>query len=147
METDQNYIQFTLGEQDYALQMSHVREIIKPLEVRKLLGSPNFVLGVVKLRDEIVTIIDLHEKFNLAAATENGEPRIIILEYDNENIGLNVDNVVEIVEDALVDSVPTTVHCGTVREIIKQADRLIPILDINKLFTEDITVWLNDDNC
>jgi purine-binding chemotaxis protein CheW len=68
-ETKQ-YIQFILGQENLAVEMGYVREIIKPLEIRKLLGCPTFVLGVCKVRDEIVTIIDLHKKFCISTTDQ-----------------------------------------------------------------------------
>ena len=133
------YIQFKLGEQSYAVEMSSVREILKPVKVLKLLGAPEFVQGVAKVRDSVITIIDLRKKFGiLDTNSENEEPRIVVLECQSESIGLWVNDVVEILETDTIEKIPSLVHYGTITEIIKLEEELIPILNGPRLFTEKI---------
>ena len=136
------YIQFKLGDQDYVIEMKYVREIIKPIEITKLLGSPNFVHGVTKLRDKILTIISLHNKFRIMNSAQ-GEPRIIIFEYGNEKIGLTVDEVVEIIETNHIEKIPSFIHYGIIHKLIKLQDNIIPILDVEILFSKEVATWLN----
>jgi purine-binding chemotaxis protein CheW len=136
------YIQFKLGEQDYVIEMLYVREIIKPVEITKLLGSPNFVQGVTKLRDKVLTIISLHKKFKIMNLVK-GEPRIIIFEFGNEKIGLIVDEVVEIIETNHIEKIPSFIHHGIIHKLIKLQDNIIPILDVEILFSNEVATWLN----
>ncbi|MHB8125529.1 MAG: chemotaxis protein CheW [Desulfitobacteriaceae bacterium] len=146
MSSLKQYIDFTLGTENYAIEMGYVREIIKPIKVMKLLGAPNFVKGVSKVRDDMITIIDLHQKFNVdSAACKTGEPRIVILEFVSENIGLLVDDVVEILESDNLENMPSLIHFGIIREILNLEDKIVPILDIERLFSIDVTQWLNSD--
>lgn len=55
------FIDITLGTENFAIEMGYVREIIKPLEIKKLLGAPEFVRGVSKVRNDVITIIDLRK--------------------------------------------------------------------------------------
>ncbi len=147
MTETKQYIQFTLGQENYAVQISSVLEIIKPLEVRNLIGAPSFVLGVCQVRDELIIIIDLHKKFCISTANlEKGEPRFIILEFESKHVGLYVDDVVDIIETISIEEVPDIVHYGTICDIIKLEDGLIPILDIDQLFPNNATTWLNSGN-
>ena len=140
------YIEFTLGTENYVIEMDYVREIIKPLHITKLVGSPEFVKGVSKVRDNVITIIDLNQKFNIDSATcEVNEPRIIILEYNSENVGLLVDDVVDILESDNLENTSSLIHFGIISEIMKFEDRILPILDIERLFSSDVTQWLNSD--
>ena len=99
MNEMKQFIQFKLGILDYAVEMSNVREIIKPVKVTQLLGAPAYIKGIAKVREGVVTIIDLRKKFNISPSDE-GEPRIMIFEssLETEKIGLWVDDVVEILE-------------------------------------------------
>lgn len=143
------FIEFTLGVEHYAVEMSYVREIIKPVNVMMLLGAPKFIKGVAKVRGDVITIIDLHRKFNVDTATcENGEPRIVILDSSLdkvEKVGLLVDEVLEILESDNIDSIPSIIHFGIIRNIIKLKDNIIPIIDIDRLFSGEVSNWLNSE--
>lgn len=144
MDVAKQYIEFKLGNQNYAVKMKYVREIIKPLEITSLLGSPEFVKGVSKVRDDVITIIDLRDKFNINLTNQaDGEPRIVILEHEEGTLGLYVDDVVEILESSSVEQIPNMIHHGVIQEIIRLKETLTPILDVNRLFSEDVTNWLN----
>ena len=147
MDEMRQFIQFKLGQDDYAVEMSCVREIIKPVDVIQLLGAPTFVQGIAKVRDGIVTIIDLRKKFVIATTSE-GEPRIMIFEStkETERIGMWVDDVVEILESNRIEPIPAIIHQGTIKEIIKTDDHIIPVLDIKQLFTIDVITWLESEN-
>lgn len=147
MDEMKQFIQFKLGLDDYAVEMSCVREIIKPVNVIQLLGAPAFIQGIAKVRDGVVTIIDLRKKF-LIAPTSEGEPRIMIFEStkETERIGLWVDDVVEILESNRIEQVPAIIHQRTIKEIIKTEDCIIPVLDIKQLFTNEVMTWLGSEN-
>jgi purine-binding chemotaxis protein CheW len=125
------------------MEMSCIREIIKPMNVIQLLGAPKFVQGIAKVRDGMVTIIDLRKKFVITPASE-GEPRIMIFESTNETerIGMWVDDVVEILESNSIQPIPTIIHHGIIKEVIRTKDHIIPILDIKQLFTNEVMTWL-----
>ncbi|MDP4160502.1 MAG: chemotaxis protein CheW [Bacillota bacterium] len=146
MDEVKQFIQFKLGLHNYAVEMSCVREIIKPVEVRQLLGAPEFVQGIAKVRDGVVTVVDLRKKFVIEPSDE-GEPRIIIFESEKETekIGLWVDDVVEIMESGSLEKVPNIIHRGAIKEIIKTEDTIIPVININELFSGDVLTWLNSD--
>jgi purine-binding chemotaxis protein CheW len=141
------YIDFILGTEDYAIEMGYVREIIKPVHITKLIGAPEFVKGISKVREDVITIIDLHQKFNVDSANcEADKPRIIILELNSENIGLLVDDVVNILESDSIENIPSLIHFGTIREIVKTDDNIIPVFDIERLFSSDLSQWLNSED-
>ncbi|MHB8074962.1 chemotaxis protein CheW [Desulfosporosinus fructosivorans] len=146
MDEMKQFIQFKLGILDYAVEMSSVREILKPVNVTQLLGAPAYIQGIAKVRDGVVTIVDLRKKFNIAP-TDEGEPRIMIFEsnLDTERIGLWVDDVVEIQESNSIEQAPSIIHKGIIKEILKLDNAIIPVLDIEKLFSSDIINWLGSD--
>lgn len=147
MDEMKQFIQFKLGLQDYAVEMSCVREIIKPVKVTQLLGAPEYIQGIAKVRDGVVTIVDLRKKFGITP-TDVGEPRIMIFESnkETEKIGLWVDDVVEILESNSIEKVPNIIHMGTIKEIIKTADDIIPVIDVKELFSNDVLAWLGSND-
>lgn len=147
MDEMKQFIQFKLGLHDYAVEMSSVREIIKPVKVTQLLGAPAYIQGIAKVRDGVVTIVDLRKKFNITS-TDEGEPRIMIFESNSETekIGLWVDDVVEILESNSIEQVPSIIHRGTIKEIIKVQDGIIPVMDIKELLSQDVVAWLGSSD-
>ena len=149
MDEMKQFIQFKMGLNDYAVEMSCVREIIKPVKVIELLGAPEFVQGIAKVREGVVTIIDLRKKF-LIKPTDEGEPRIMIFESDKETekVGLWVDDVVEIleVEGNSLERIPDIIHQGTIKEIIKTKDNIIPVIDVEQLFSNEVLTWLGSSD-
>jgi len=143
MDEMKQFIQFKLGLHDYAVEMSSIREIIKPVKITQLLGAPAYIQGIAKVRDSVVTVVDLRKKFEIDP-TDEGEPRIMIFESnkETEKIGLWVDDVVEILESNTIEQVPNIIYRGTIKEIIKTTDNIIPVLDVNKLFSNDVLTWL-----
>ncbi|MDP4125933.1 MAG: chemotaxis protein CheW [Bacillota bacterium] len=141
------FILFKLGLDNYAVEMSCVREIIKPVKVIELLGAPEFIQGIAKVRDGVVTIVDLRKKFEIAP-TDEGEPRIMIFESakETERIGLWVDDVVEILENDSLEKVPNIIHHGIIEEIIKTTDSIIPVINVERLFSDDVLTWLSSAN-
>ncbi|WP_407312874.1 chemotaxis protein CheW [Desulfosporosinus sp. SB140] len=149
MDEVKQFIQFKLGLQDYAVEMRCVREIIKPVEVKRLLGAPEFIQGIAKVRDGVVTIVDLRKKF-VIPPTDEGEPRIIIFESseekEKEKVGLWVDDVVEILESSALEKIPGIIHRGAIQEIIKTEEDIIPVIDVTQLFSHEVVTWLGSDN-
>ena len=147
MDEMKQFIQFKLGLHDYAVEMSSVREIIKPVKVTQLLGAPEYIQGIAKVREGVVTVVDLRKKFEIAP-TDEGEPRIMIFESDKETekIGLWVDDVVEILESNSIEKVPSIMHRGTIKEIIKTNENIIPVIDVKELFSDSVLEWLNTSN-
>lgn len=147
MDEMKQFIQFKLGLQNYAVEMSSVREIIKPVKVTQLLGAPTYIQGIAKVRDGVVTIVDLRKKFDITP-TDEGEPRIMIFESNSETekIGLWVDDVVEILESNSIEQIPNIIHRGTIKEIIKLEDEIIPVMNIKALLSQDVVAWLGSSD-
>src|SRR3989339_902212 len=89
-------IVFQLGNEEYAVPITSVQEIIMPLIPTKIPKSPSFVEGVINLRGHIIPIIDGRKKFQLNTETQSKESRIMVLDIEHEVIGLIVDAVCEV---------------------------------------------------
>ena len=125
-------ITFLLDEQEYALDVHAIREIIKPPEInRKILVDPA-IRGVIDLRGELINIVDLRVCFKLPEMETTANSRIIILQGEI-NSGILVDAVKEVIhyEEEQVLSIPVLengqksfsgiVDCGSGRNVIKLA--------------------------
>jgi len=104
-----------------------------------------FIEGVVNLRGQIITVIDLAKRLDLPSAGKTDATRIMVVEVGEDTVGMIVDSVSEVlrlsaddIEDtpALID---TEVHEQYLRGVGKSEDRLLILLDLNEvLSTEEI---------
>ncbi len=86
-------VTFYLGDVLFGIDILAVQEIVRQLEVTKAYGSPEFVYGVLNLRGQIMTIIDIGKKLGLDERESKQGGRIIIVNSSNEPIGLLVDGI------------------------------------------------------
>ena len=76
---DKEYLSFVLGDENYALDITTVKEIRGYEQVTKIANAPAFIKGVINLRGDIVPIVDLRIKFNVGEATYNDFTIVIML--------------------------------------------------------------------
>ena len=139
-ETAQELTIFQVADISCGLDISDVQEINKHIDITKAYGSPDYVRGIINLRGEIVTVIDLRKKFGMEMEELNENMRVVIVESQGENIGLLVDRIDDIVlaDPKLIEPPPSNVS-GVTGEfftgILKTDDSLITILDIHNLLS------------
>ncbi len=89
---------FYLGDALCGIDIRKIQEINKLIDMTRVPQAPDYVLGVLNLRGEIVTIIDLGRKLGLSPAQITSESRNIIINHRGENVGLLVDRIGDVVE-------------------------------------------------
>ncbi len=89
---------FYLGDALCGIDIKSIQEINKLIDMTRVPQAPDYVLGVLNLRGEIVTVIDLGRKLGLSPANITPDSRNIIINYQNENVGLLVDKIGDVVE-------------------------------------------------
>lgn len=88
---------FNLENEVYGIQVKKIREVLRVSNIRKVEGSPMYVLGVINVRGVIVTVFDVRTMFNMSRKDSDDLSRIIIVEIDEDHtIGLLVDCVLEV---------------------------------------------------
>ncbi len=87
-------IQFNLSEEDYAIENRFVREIYPLTEFTMIPGAPSYVLGVINIRGEIISVINLKKFFNLSERGLGQLNKVIILENQHMEFGILADVVV-----------------------------------------------------
>ncbi len=97
-EDTQRWVSFRMGRELYAVNVMCVREVLTLMEFAKVAGAPPFVLGIVNLRGNVVTVIDTHKRFNLPPEPVSDETRVVIIESDKTTIGMLVDEVRDVVD-------------------------------------------------
>ncbi len=91
------YSSFYLGETLCGINIANVQEINEDLNITKVPLSPDYVEGIMNLRGQIVTIINQSMKIGFPASQINKESRVVIVKSKEENVGLLVDRVTEVV--------------------------------------------------
>ncbi len=89
---------FTVDGVKCALRIDEVQEIKRVVQITRVRRAPEFVRGVVNLRGQIVTLIDLRRKLNYDSCNVNENSRMVVVKRENEQVGLLVDTI----EDAVV---------------------------------------------
>ena len=90
------YVVFRLGDEEYAFDISSVREIFPTQNVTKVHRSPKHIEGVINLRGKLVTVVDLRKRFRLEATPPTDESRIIVVDATDAPTGFLVDEVAEV---------------------------------------------------
>jgi purine-binding chemotaxis protein CheW len=93
----QEFLSFTLGEEEYGIQIQKVQELRGYDAVTRIANAPDYIKGVVNLRGTIVPIVDMRIKFNLGAPTYDQFTVVIILNIDNRVVGMVVDSVSDVI--------------------------------------------------
>lgn len=132
---------FKLGDEEYAVDILKILEIIRLVEITSVPRMDSFVLGVMNLRGKVIPVIDLRVRFNLAKSDFDKRTRTIVVKFEKENIGFIVDEVTEVarINKSMVEPTPPLV--GSIGQeyilgICKYDDRLIILLDIDRVVYE-----------
>lgn len=132
-------IVFTLGDEHYAIKTSNVEEITKDMKATRVPNSPEWVNGLINLRGNVITLVDLYKLLNKEIDEEdiyyNG---VIIVNMDDEKIGILVTEIVEVIdiEAAEIQDISQKdreYFCG----IIKTEKGIINIIDMNILLSKN----------
>lgn len=98
VQTNGEYLTFTLGKEEYGIEILKVQEIRGYEAVTRIANAPEFIKGVVNLRGTIVPIIDMRIKFNLGEASYNQFTVVIILNVAGRVVGMVVDSVSDVIQ-------------------------------------------------
>ncbi|SFV59320.1 Positive regulator of CheA protein activity (CheW) [hydrothermal vent metagenome] len=128
---------FMIGDEEYAVPILAIQEIIKPFEWTRVPQVPNYVLGVFNLRGSVIPLIDLRLKFGLPSKKQGEDTRFIVIRHENDVAGFVIDRLtmaIRIKKDN-IGAAPDTLSGddSIIEGVGKQSDRIITILKVNKL--------------
>jgi purine-binding chemotaxis protein CheW len=132
------FLAFKLGREEYGIDILRVQEIRSYEEPTRMANAPSYIKGVVNLRGVIVPIIDMRIKFNLEDVKYDGFTVVIVLNIDNQVIGMVVDGVSDVITLAPeqlrpVPELSSTIASDHLLAIGALEDRMLILLDIEKL--------------
>lgn len=126
---------------EYGVPITKVQEIIPMITPTRLPQVPDFVEGIINLRDRIIPIIDIKKRFGMSASEVTGESRSVVVEVDGQTVGIIVDEISEVLRLS-ADSIeePPSVAGGITADYLtgigKLQDRLLILLDMDKILTD-----------
>ena len=132
------WVTFHLLDEKYAVNVIYVREVLKNTKISPVPGAPYFVLGIINLRGNIVTVIDTHSRLSLDASEPTDSTRIVVVDIDGQVVGMMVDKVneVAILKDSEIDYAPNVGNDDSSNFIhgVSQRDKeLLILVDLDKM--------------
>ena len=132
---------FAIGDEEFGVDISQVREIVRLIAITYLPKAPVFIEGVVNLRGQVVAVIDLAKRLSIPSKPRGENTRIIIVEIEGLTMGMIVDSVSEVLRlssehvEALPSVIETEVQEHYISGVGKLKDRLLVLLDLKKVLT------------
>jgi purine-binding chemotaxis protein CheW len=136
-------VAFELANAEYAVDILHVQEINRLINITRVPRSPSYIEGVINLRGNIVPVINLHKKFNLASPGFDEDTRIIVFQFAEIKAAIIVDSVAEVIQldrfnieesGQLYSSIDTEAIQG----MAKIDERVLILLDLEKILIAEI---------
>lgn len=136
------WVSYQLEQEVYGINVMQVQEVLRPTEIAPVPGAPDYVLGIINLRGNVVTVIDTRKRFGLPSREADEDSRIIIAEVSGNVIGMLVDSVAEVVylHQSEIDTAPNVSSDDSSRFIQGVCSRdktLLILVDVNKLLNDE----------
>lgn len=136
------WVTYHLADEIYGINVMQVQEVLRLTEIAPVPGAPDYVIGIINLRGNVVTVIDTRRRFNLPPTEPDDASRIIIAEVAGNVVGMLVDKVAEVVylHQSEIDTAPNVSSDDSSRFIQGVCSRdksLLILVDVNKLLSDD----------
>ncbi len=136
------FLTFTLGAEEYGIEILKVQEIKGYTAFTPIPNAPAYIKGVINLRGTVVPVVDLRTKFAMSEAEYNRFTVVIVVTVGTRVFGLVVDAVSDVLDipRAAIEATPALgrdVDTSFMTGMAKSDDKLIALLDIDKLIGED----------
>lgn len=132
---------FVVGEEEYAIPILNIQEIIKPIEFTRVPSVPDYVLGVFNLRGNVIPLIDLRKRFSLSSGKQSASTRYIVMKDDENIAGFVIDRLTEAIRinRNRIDPPPETLvkDKGMIYGIGKRDQNILTILKVEALLKRD----------
>jgi purine-binding chemotaxis protein CheW len=151
--SSQQYVTFSLCEELFGVEVSRTREILSLTPVTSVPQTPEYLLGVINLRGQVVPVVDMRLKLGLTAGADTEDTCIIVVDVqiDGEviTVGALADAVREVM-DIRSDQIEPPPRLGTrlntefINGMGKVDEQFMILLNIDKIFNSDEFAWVQD---
>ena len=134
---------FKIGKEEFGVPISQVREIVRLVPITPVPRAPQFIEGVVNLRGQILAVIDLAKRLNLTPAPRSDKTRIIVVEVEDNTVGMIVDEVTEVLRlpteniDSTPELITTEVHQKYLKGVGKLGERLLILIELAEVLSHE----------
>ncbi len=147
MEKERQLVVFSLYKEEFGVEITQVREIIKPPNITRLPHVSDYIEGVTNLRGEVIPVISLRKRFGVEEEETTTHTRIIIVEINESRVGFIVDAVNEVlrIPESSIEPPPRSVaglRSDYLKGVGKVDDRLLILLEVNKILTSSEQIEL-----
>lgn len=130
---------FALGQERYGIETRYVREVIPLNDLTPLPGSPPFVMGIVNVRGQVLSVIDIRKLFDLPPRGVGDQDRVIVLRHEGMEFGIlghSIQGVVHVRVDELEPTLPTLtgVRAGFLKGVTREC---MAVLDGSRLLADE----------
>ena len=135
-------VSFTIGGEEYGVDILCVQEINRMLNVTQVPNSPSYVDGVINLRGKVIPVIDLRSRFGMPRIERTKDTRIVVVELIGKTVGFVVDGVSEVlrIPKNVTEPPPATVmqniESDFITSVAKLEDRLLILIDLEKILSD-----------
>lgn len=125
---------FKLDDEQFAVETAKVQSINDMMEITKVPKAPNYIKGLINLRGNVISLLDINLLLNIKK-TDEIQSSIIILEMEDELVGITVDQVDEVldIEENIIEKVEDDKKRAYIKGVINLQDRIVTLIDIDKL--------------
>ena len=136
------WVTFSLEQETYGINVMSVQEVLPMTEIAEVPGAPRYVMGIINLRGNVVTVIDTRMRFGLPVKHTDPSTRIVVVETNEQVAGILVDSVAEVVEvrDTEVDTAPsigTEESSRYIRGVVSRREGLLILVDVHRLMSDE----------
>lgn len=135
------WVTYQLEDEFYGINVMQVQEVLRLTEIAPVPGAPSYVLGIINLRGNVVTVIDTRARFGLMTKEADDSSRIIVVEVSGHVIGMLVDSVAEVVylRQSEIDIAPNISDDSSrfIQGVCNREKYLLILVDVNKLLNDD----------
>ncbi|MCP3909103.1 MAG: chemotaxis protein CheW [Oceanicoccus sp.] len=135
------WVTFRLEGEIYGINVMQVQEVLRYTEIAPVPGAPAYVLGIINLRGNVVTVIDTRHRFGLPTTEVTDQTRVVIIEADSHVVGILVDAVAEVVylRQSEIETAPNVGNDESARFIqgvCNKNNQLLILVELDKLLTD-----------
>jgi purine-binding chemotaxis protein CheW len=141
----QVYVSFNIGNEVFAINVLKVLEVLQKQSISPVPKAPDYILGIINFRGDVVPVFNTRLKFNLKSLGENEKFAVVVLEMKKNDetyrIGATVDKVKDVItinESEISPVPPMTSSFDTefLSGIVRRDDQFILLIDVDKVFTK-----------
>lgn len=133
------FLSFSVSNEIFGIELVHVHEILRPVFITRIPNVEEYILGVVNLRGEIISIVDLKKKFDQGYVEINKNTRIVVLEHNSKRFGLVVEEVKQVIKivKSSVTGINNHISSSSFNNMIdyvgRSGDTIVLIIELKKL--------------